>query len=104
MQNSNNGKNFLGKNLQNFAGSGNIYDFTYHKLIHMMDQLLNWDPADPEILVLNNILELYIDGDVNVHWTEGFPMPYPADAYASIDELEDDLYDELEDMGLIGED
>ena len=59
------GKNFLGKNLQNFAGSGNLYDFTYHKLTRMLAQMLKWDPTHPDVLVLNNILELYVDGDVS---------------------------------------
>ena len=92
------GKNFLGKNLQNFAGSGNLYDFTYHKLTSMMAQMLKWDPTHPDVLVLNNILELYVDGDVDISWAAGYPLAYPAN---SLKDFEDELYEELEDMGLL---
>ena len=92
------GKNFLGKKLQNFAGSGNLYDFTYHKLTRMMAQMLKWDPTHPDVLVLNNILELYVDGDVDIYWAEGYPLAYPAN---SLKDFEDELYEELEDMGLL---
>jgi hypothetical protein len=98
------GKNFLGKNLQNFADSGNLFDFTYHKLNNMLDQLYHWDPAHPDILVLNNILELYIDGEVEIYWTEGYPLPYPITDNATIDEFDDELYEELFGMGLLEED
>jgi hypothetical protein len=97
-------KNFLGKKLQNFAGSGNLYDFTYHKLYRMLDQLWKWDPAHPDVMVLNNILELYIDGDVEVYWTEGYPLPYPTKSSDTYENFEDDLYDELDEMGLLDED
>jgi|TARA_R100000149_G_C5832082_1_gene107258 hypothetical protein len=104
MQNSGGSKNFLGKNLQFFSGSGNIYDFTYHKLNRMVDQLYRWDPGHPDILVLNNILELYIDGDVQIYWAEGYPLPYPvADTETRI-EFDDELYEELSNMGLLEED
>jgi hypothetical protein len=104
MQNSDDNKNFLGKNLQNFSGLGNLYDFTYHKLTRMLDQLWKWDPTHPDLLIVNNILELYIDGDVEVHWAEGYPMPYPTKSYSAYENFEDELYDELEEMGLLDED
>ena len=95
------GKNFLGKKLQNFAGSGNLYDFTYHKLAPMMAQLLKWDPTHPDVLVLNNILELYIDGDVDIYWAEGYPLAYPSNISSLNEDFNDELYDELCDMGLL---
>jgi hypothetical protein len=95
------GKNFLGKKLQNFAGSGNLYDFTYHKLARMLAQMLKWDPTHPDVLVLNNILELYVDGDVDIYWAEGYPLAYPAKLSSSREDFNDELYDELSDMGLL---
>lgn len=95
------GKNFLGKNLQNFAGSGNLYDYTYHKLTRMLAQMLKWDPAHPDVLVLNNILELYVDGDVDIYWAEGYPLAYPTKLSPASEEFDDELYEELEEMGLL---
>jgi hypothetical protein len=104
MQNRDNDKNFLGKNLQNFAGSGNLYDFTYHKLHRMLAQLWEWDPAHPDVMVLNNILELYIDGGVDIHWSEGYPLAYPTKLDHVEVDFNDELYDELDEMGLLDED
>ena len=95
------GKNFLGKKLQNFAGSGNLYDYTYHKLARMLAQMLKWDPAHPDVLVLNNILELYVDGDIDIYWAEGYPLAYPTKMSPATEDFEDELYDELADMGLL---
>jgi len=93
-------KNFLGKKLQNFASSGNLYDFTYHKLHRMLAQLWKWDPAHPDVLVLNNILELYIDGEVEIHWTEGYPLPYPTGTSYPDDDIDEIVFEELYNMSL----
>ena len=102
-------KNFLEKNSEGFEHEKKIFDFTYHKLHHMIDQLWQWDPRDAEVLILNNILELYIDGEIEVHWVEGYPLPYPKDDYGyrnrrfeNPDEILE-TYEELYGMGLLDE-
>jgi hypothetical protein len=94
------GKNFLGKNLQKFARWGNLYDFTYHKLHRMVDQLIKWYPDHPDLMVLNNILELYIDGDIEIYWSEGYPLAYPTNNCAIVEGFDEELFEELSDMGL----
>ena len=86
MQDSDGSKNFLGKNFKNFADGATIFDFTYYRIDRMLKEMVAWDDSHPDILVLNNILELYIDGDIDVYWTEGLPMAYPKQAdHAEID-------------------
>ena len=75
----------------------------------MIDQMWQWSPGDAEILVLNNILELYIDGEIEVHWVDGYPLPYPINDYRhqnAVFENPDDIlrvYEELYDNGLLDE-
>ena len=67
----------------------------------MLAQMLKWDPAHPDVLVLNNILELYVDGDIDIYWAEGYPLAYPTKMSPATEDFEDELYDELADMGLL---
>jgi hypothetical protein len=100
MQNDGNGKNFLEKNLKNFGEGAKVFDFTYHKLHHMLDQLWRWDPSHPDVLVVNNILELYIDGEVEIHWMEGYPLPYPTGTPYPDDDIDEIVFEELYNMSL----
>ena len=54
----------------------------------------------PDVLVVNNILELYIDGEVEVHWTEGFPLPYPIGTTYPDDEIDEIILEDLYGMTL----
>ena len=49
-------------------------------------------------------MELYVDGDVDIYWTEGYPLAYPTMSTTSIEDFDDELYEELEEMGLLDED
>ena len=49
-------KNFPEKNSEGLEHTKKIFDFTYHKLHHMIDQMWQWSPGDAEILVLNNMM------------------------------------------------
>ena len=89
-------KKFLGKNFKNFADGATIFDFTYYRLARMLDEMIAWDPAPPDVLVLNNILELYIDGDVDIHWSEGYPLAYPN----KLEHDEVDFSSEMYDLGI----
>jgi hypothetical protein len=89
-------KKFLGKNFKNFAGGATIFDFTYYRLARMLDEMITWDPAHPDVLVLNNILELYIDGDVDIYWSEGYPLAYPN----KLEHDEVDFSSEMYDLGI----
>ena len=80
MRKSSSDKKFLGKNFKNFADGATIFDFTYYRLEQLLNEMLAWDPAHPDVLVLNNILELYIDGDIDIYWSEGYPMAYPKES------------------------
>ena len=90
--------------MRNLNCDKKIFDFTYHKLNKMLDDLWRYEPHHPDIMVLNNILELYIDGEVEIYWTEGYPLPYPITDNATIDDFDDELYEELLSMGLLEED
>jgi len=93
MQNNDDNKNFLGKNFKNFADGATIFDFTYYRLARMLEEMWHWDPSHPDILVLNNILELYIDGEVDIYWSEGFPMAYPANSKHSEVNFSEEMYE-----------
>lgn len=93
-------KNFLGKNLRIYGSDKKIFDFTYHKLNKMLDDLWRNEPQHPDIMVLNNILELYIDGDIDIYWSEGYPMPFPADSNNIPLEFDEAIRRELINMGL----
>ena len=93
-------KNFLGKNLRIYGADKKIFDFTYYKLTKMLDDLWRYEPQHPDLMVLNNILELYIDGDIDIYWSEGYPMPFPAEANNIPLELDEALRREFIDMGL----
>jgi hypothetical protein len=96
MQNSDGTKKFLGKNFKNFAGGATIFDFTYYRLARMLEEMYAWDPSHPDVLVLNNILELYIDGDVDIYWSEGYPLAYPT----KLNHTEVDFSEEMYDLGI----
>jgi len=96
MQNDDSSKKFLGKNFKNFADGATIFDFTYYRLARMLEEMYIWDPSHPDVLVLNNILELYIDGDVDVYWSEGYPLAYPTKS----DHVEVDFNEEMYDLGI----
>ena len=102
-------KNFLEKNSEDLERPKKIFDFTYHKLHHMIDHMGRWSPGDAEILVLNNILELYIDGEIEIHWIDGYPLPYPIGDNLhqnAVFENPDDIlgeYEDLYEMGLLDE-
>lgn len=66
----------------------------------MLDDLWRYEPHHPDIMVLNNILELYIDGDIDIYWSEGYPMPFPAEANNIPLELDEALRREFINMGL----
>ena len=91
MQNDDSRKKFLGKNFKNFADGATIFDFTYYRLARMLEEMYAWDSAHPDVLVLNNILELYIDGEVEIHWTEGYPLPYPTGTSYPDDDIDPNL-------------
>jgi hypothetical protein len=93
MQESDGTKKFLGKNFKNFADGATIFDYTYYRLVRMLEEVLAWDASHPDALVLNNILELYIDGDVEVQWSEGYPLPYPARSNHVEVNFSEDMYD-----------
>ena len=93
MQNSDGTKKFLGKNFKNFAGGATIFDFTYYRLARMLEEMYAWDPSHPDVLVLNNILELYIDGDVDIYWSEGYPLAYPTKLNHSEVYFSEEMYD-----------
>ena len=86
--------------MRNLNCDKKIFDFTYHKLNKMLDDLWRYEPHHPDIMVLNNILELYIDGDIDIYWSEGYPMPFPAEANNIPLELDEALRREFIDMGL----
>ena len=94
-------KNFLGKNLRIYGADKKIFDFTYYKLTKMLDDLWRYEPQHPDLMVLNNILELYIDGDIDIYWAEGYPMPFPADSKQIPLEIDEHIERELYHMGLI---
>ena len=93
MQDSDGTKKFLGKNFKNFADGATIFDFTYYRLVWMLEEVLVWDPSHPDALLLNNILELYIDGDVDIYWTDGYPMAYPTKSSHAEINFSEDMYD-----------
>jgi hypothetical protein len=93
MQDSGGTKKFLGKNFKNFAGGATIFDFTYYRLARMLEEMYAWDPSHPDVLVLNNILELYIDGDVDVYWSEGYPLAYPTKSKHVEVNFSEEMYD-----------
>ena len=93
MQNNGGTKKFLGKNFKNFADGATIFDFTYYRLARMLEEMYAWDSAHPDVLVLNNILELYIDGDVDVYWSEGYPLAYPTKSKHVEVNFSEDMYD-----------
>ena len=93
MQNSGGTKKFLGKNFKNFADGATIFDFTYYRLARMLEEMYAWDPSHPDVLVLNNVLELYIDGDVEIHWSEGYPLAYPTSSEHVEVNFSEDMYD-----------
>jgi len=96
MQNGTGVRKFLGKNFKNFADGATIFDFTYYRLDRMLREMLVWSPNHPDVLVLNNILELYIDGDVDIYWSEGYPMAYPTESK----HVEIDFSEDMRDMGM----
>ena len=69
------------KNLakKNFKIDKKIFDFTIYKIHHMMEEMWRTEIANPEIFALNNILEMYIDGDIVIEWRGGYPMPLAID-------------------------
>jgi len=64
---------------KNFKFDDKIYDFTIYKINNMMEELWRTDLDNPEIFVLNNILEMYIDCEIDIRWCGGYPMPLAAD-------------------------
>ena len=53
-----------------------FYDFTAFKISDMIYELLD-DYADhPDLDALIMILSMYMSGDVEIAWKEGYPMPY----------------------------
>ncbi len=86
-------KKILEKNSKKISAEAKIFDFSYHKLHKMLDELWKWDPSHPDVLVLNNILELYIDSDIDILWTEGYPLPYPSATEHSEINFSEDIYD-----------
>jgi hypothetical protein len=93
MQNNDGSQKFLGKNFKIFANGATIFDFSYYRLARMLEEMLAWDPSHPDVLVLNNILELYIDGDVDIYWSEGYPLAYPAKSNHVEVDFSEDMYD-----------
>ena len=53
-----------------------FYDFTAFKISDMIYDLLDdyYDHPDLDSLVL--ILSMYMSGDIEIVWKEGYPMPY----------------------------
>ena len=64
---------------KNFKFDDKIYDFTIYKIHDMMEELWRTDLDNPEIFVLNNILEMYIDCEIDIRWCGGYPMPLAID-------------------------
>ena len=58
-----------------------IYDYTYHKLVYMIDQLERTFVYHPDIDALRDILECYAEGEIDIFWEEGYPMPDLPDLY-----------------------
>ena len=69
------GKKFSRKKLENI-GDCQLYDFTAYKISNMIYDLLdNWDDH-PDLDTLSLILSMYMSGDVDIIWKEGYPMPH----------------------------
>ncbi len=53
-----------------------FYDFTAFKISEMIYDLLEEYADHPDLDALSIILSMYMSGDVEVAWKEGYPMPY----------------------------
>jgi len=73
-----------------------VYDFTYHKLMKMLDGLTTGD----EIELMMQLIDGYLEGLVGVVWVSGEPRFFDvndeSDEYSSMEDmlqLEEDLTD-----------
>jgi hypothetical protein len=55
----------------------NIYDFTCYKIENMIKELEKEYLYHPDIDALKDILTLYKEDDVTIHWDGGYPMHEP---------------------------
>jgi hypothetical protein len=53
-----------------------FYDFTAFKISDMIYELLDDYIDHPDLDALSMILSMYMSGDVDIIWKEGYPMPY----------------------------
>jgi|TARA_R100001015_G_C4573197_1_gene130931 hypothetical protein len=53
-----------------------FYDYTAFKISGLIYELLDNDHDHPDLDMLSVILSMYMAGDVDVFWKEGYPMPY----------------------------
>ena len=53
-----------------------FYDFTAFKISDMIYDLLEEYVDHPDLDALSMILSMYMSGDVEIIWKEGYPMPY----------------------------
>jgi hypothetical protein len=53
-----------------------FYDFTAFKISDMIYEILDEYADHPDLDALSMILSMYMSGDVEIVWKEGYPMPY----------------------------
>jgi len=53
-----------------------FYDFTAFKISDMIYELLDDYGDHPDLDALVMILSMYMSGDVDINWKEGYPMPF----------------------------
>ena len=52
-----------------------VYDFTHFKISRMISKLQKYNRNHPDLEALEDILEYYEAGDIDIFWEGGYPMP-----------------------------
>jgi len=87
-------KNFRQKNWRSLNGN-RVYDFNIYKLTHMIHKIEQEWALHPDLDALCMILDMYRDGNIDITWKEGYPIP-DVDLemhYAESGIMEDDWWD-----------
>lgn len=58
------------------VGNCLLYDFTAFKISGLIYELLDQNEEHPDLDMLSLILSMYMAGDIEVFWKEGYPLPY----------------------------
>jgi len=69
------GENFSRQKTK-MIGDCQLYDFTAYKISGLIYSLLAQNEDHPDLDVLSLILSMYMAGDVDIEWKEGYPMPH----------------------------